>query len=48
MKCKLCGHRANTIKAMGDHYRKKHPRSMKAKPRPKTKGSYCPTCGRRM
>lgn len=31
MKCSICGHRANTIKAMGAHYRKKHPGAMKAK-----------------
>lgn len=29
MKCGKCGKRANTIKAMGAHYRKKHAASMK-------------------
>jgi len=29
MKCKICGHRSNTLKAMGQHYRKKHPTKMK-------------------
>lgn len=31
MKCKICGKRANSLKAMGAHYRKKHPSSMKRK-----------------
>lgn len=29
MKCSICGKRANSIKTMGDHYRKKHPSKMK-------------------
>ena len=28
MKCKICGHRSNTIAAMAKHYRQKHPRRM--------------------
>jgi hypothetical protein len=31
MKCKVCGHRANTLAAMSAHYRKKHPNKMKRK-----------------
>ena len=31
MKCKVCGHRANSIKSMSAHYRKKHPNRMKAR-----------------
>jgi len=30
MKCSRCGHRANTLKAMAAHCRKKHPGAMKA------------------
>jgi hypothetical protein len=29
MKCGVCGHRANSIKGMGAHYRKKHPGKLK-------------------
>lgn len=29
MKCKICGHRTNTIGAMASHYRKDHPRSLR-------------------
>jgi hypothetical protein len=34
MKCRICGHRSNTIKAMGAHFRKKHPGAMKRSPNP--------------
>lgn len=47
MKCSKCGYNARTIKAMGEHYRKKHPRSMKKKATAHRRGSYCPTCGRK-
>lgn len=36
MKCKVCGHRTNSLPAMSKHYRKKHPGKMKPK---KTKTS---------
>lgn len=39
MKCSICGHRSNSIKGMGDHYRKKHPHRMKQR---KAKGSRNP------
>jgi len=29
MKCKICGHRTNTIKAMREHYAKKHPAALR-------------------
>jgi len=29
MKCKICGHRANSLSAMRDHYYKQHPDAMK-------------------
>jgi len=31
MKCKKCGHRANSLQAMQKHYRKAHPGAMKRK-----------------
>ncbi len=31
MKCKICGHRSNSLPAMTKHYRKKHPGAMKRK-----------------
>lgn len=55
MKCKICGKRCNTIKAMSAHYRKKHPNRMKARkskkpkaqnaPRQSRSYSFCPHCG---
>jgi hypothetical protein len=53
MKCKICGHRANTIAAMSKHYRKAHPNRMKQRKPRKVKvaqksGSsdrFCPHCG---
>lgn len=29
--CKKCSYEARSIKAMGEHYRKKHPQAMKRK-----------------
>lgn len=49
MKCSKCGHRAATIAAMANHYRKAHPKSMSRKAkvkRAKRSGCYCPHCGR--
>ena len=54
MKCKICGKRCNSLKAMGAHYRKKHPQRMKRKraasvksPRSPGRGfKYCPCCGK--
>ena len=53
MKCKICGYRATDISHMAAHYRKKHPvkmkKSKKADRTPITrKGSYCPTCGKKI
>ena len=57
MKCKKCGKRCNSLKAMGAHYRKKHPSVMKARKSKATKAKtrsvpsglrYCPTCGREL
>ena len=55
MKCRICGYRANSIKGMGEHYRKKHPSSMiKARKHmevfmPTVKGyNYCPSCGKKI
>ncbi len=31
MKCSRCGHRANSLPAMGKHYRKAHPGAMRRK-----------------
>ena len=31
MKCKICGHRANSLPAMRKHYQKAHPGAMKRK-----------------
>ena len=57
MKCKVCGHRANSISAMSAHYRKKHPAKMrrhagitlaqmdKRHGRKQVMG-YCPMCGK--
>jgi len=59
MKCKVCGHRANTLAAMSAHYRKKHPAKMVRhghahKLRVKNNivsgkiMGYCPFCGNRV
>ena len=56
MKCKKCGKRCNSLKAMSAHYRKKHPGAMKRKSKAtkaKTRSGpsglrYCPTCGREL
>jgi len=56
MKCKICGHRSNSLIAMGKHYRQKHPGRMKARKRKSPKysvnatrhGGYCPHCGERL
>lgn len=46
MKCKKCGHKTQTIKAMGEHYRKKHPNQMKAKTEKKhSQAVPCELCG---
>jgi hypothetical protein len=29
MKCRICGHRSNSLPAMGKHFRQKHPGAMK-------------------
>ena len=36
MKCKKCGHRANSLQAMQKHYRKAHPGAMKRKKKAET------------
>ena len=56
MKCKICGKRCNSLKAMASHYRKKHPSKMKAKKPKQSRQStasaggmrYCPCCGREL
>ena len=58
MKCKICGHRTNTLQAMQKHYRKAHPGAMKRKKKaeaavrhlPKTTPGrmYCQCCGREL
>lgn len=57
MKCSKCGHRTNTIQSMAEHYRKKHPNSMKHHKKhyhqakgtyghkARVKRGYCPSCG---
>lgn len=35
VKCRICGYRANSIKGMGEHYRRKHPSAMKRTKRPR-------------
>jgi len=54
MKCKICGHRTNSLPAMREHYQKKHPEAMKHKKSKlgetgKFKGKhelFCPHCGK--
>lgn len=52
MKCKICGYQATDIQHMAAHYRKKHPKKMSKKSGAATgikkKGSYCPSCGKRL
>jgi len=46
MKCSICGYRANSIKGMGAHYRKKHPKRMKRASSKKSGSKYCSKCGK--
>lgn len=43
LKCKICGHRTNSLQAMLKHYKKKHPNSLKRHARKRArKGGYNP------